>query len=155
MSRMEQEQKKNEAEMIPKKQGAQPGNNNALKHGLYIHRARVRNTNPIEKAALYDLSDHIRYLKDYLRHLYEAGIKTNDLHEINETMRSMALGALGLGRLVHVHEQNSAIPIPDDMWGKKIPGSGDENSRALDLTFKELEAKLDRLDRIFGPEKLD
>ena len=150
---MEQEQDKNE--VIQKKQGAQPGNTNALKHGLYIQHARVKNTTPIEKASLYDLSAHIGYLKDYMRHLYEVGITSKDLHEINETMRSLALAALGLGRLVHVHEQNSAIPIPDDMWGKKIPGSGDENSKALDLTFKELEAKLDRLDRIFGPEKLD
>jgi hypothetical protein len=30
--------------------GNSPGNSNALKHGLYIHHKRIRNTNPIEKA---------------------------------------------------------------------------------------------------------
>jgi hypothetical protein len=42
-----------------RKPGAPKGNTNALKHGLYVHHKRIRNTNPIEKAALYDLTEHI------------------------------------------------------------------------------------------------
>jgi hypothetical protein len=66
-------------ELKKEKKGGQPGNSNALKHGLYVHHKRIRNINPIEKAALYDLTEHIRYMKDYLKHLYELGSKSTNL----------------------------------------------------------------------------
>jgi hypothetical protein len=40
-----------------KKVGAPLGNTNAAKHGLYVHHKHIRNTSPIEKATLYDLTD--------------------------------------------------------------------------------------------------
>jgi hypothetical protein len=102
---------------VKRKKGGQPGNSNAVKHGLYVHHKTVRNTNPIEKAALYDLTDHIQALKTYLKLLYDLGLKSTDLHEVNDTVRSLSIGSIALNRLINTHEAYSAVPLPDDLLG--------------------------------------
>jgi len=98
---------KPEPEEQPKKKAGAPlGNTNALKQGLYVHHKHIHNTSPIEKATLYDLTDHIKSLKTYLLHLYDLAVKSTDLEEVNETLRSLSVGCIALTRLIAVHETN-------------------------------------------------
>jgi hypothetical protein len=101
-------------ELLPakRKRGAQPGNHNGLKHGLYIEGHSVRNTTPIERAQLNDLGGIIDHFKDYMDTLYEEGQKSKTLAEFNETMHNMSLAAMALTRLLYVHNQfqNSSLP---------------------------------------------
>ena len=128
-----------------RKKGAQPGNTNALKNGLYIHHKHVHNINPIEKAALYNLTDHIKYLKDYLAYLYEVGKKQNDIYLINDTARSLAVISIALGRLIHVHELHSAEPLPPDLLGIDYYDPDYQPDQYKDPTLDEIEAKLKEL----------
>ena len=101
-----------ERPLAQKRRGGQPGNLNALKHGLYLEGHRIRNTNPIERASLFDISNLINYIKDYMNHTYEAGLNTKDLAEINETMRSLSLAGMSLTRLIAMHDQHISSPLP-------------------------------------------
>jgi hypothetical protein len=148
MEQKEQNLPVNQQEQIEetkKKRGAPLGNTNALKHGLYVHHKRIRNTNPIEKAALYDLTDHIRSLKAYLLHLYELAAKSPDLEVVNGTLRSLSLGCIALTRLIAVHEANSTLPLPDDLLGINYYDEKYRSDEYKDPTFAEIEAKLKEL----------
>ena len=90
-----------------RKRGAQPGNLNALKHGLYLEGNRIRNTTPIERAQLFDICDIINYIKAYIEHTYHTGLATRDLAEINETMRSLSLAGMALTRLIAIHDEKA------------------------------------------------
>jgi YD repeat-containing protein len=132
-------------ESFKKKRGAQPGNTNALKHGLYVHHRAIRNTNPVEKAALYDLTDHIQHMKDYLVHLYEIGMKSTKLEEINNTARSLAVGYIALGRLIHIHDANSSISLPDDLLGVDLDDEDYRPGPYQDPSLAEIVSKLKKL----------
>ena len=99
-------------ELSKKKRGAQPGNLNALKHGLYIEGRSIRNTTPIERAQLFDLIDIITYTKKYILATYEEGMKSKTLDDFNVTLRSIAIASTGLSRLINLHNQfqNSSLP---------------------------------------------
>jgi hypothetical protein len=125
-----------------RKRGAPLGNTNALKHGLYVHHKHIRNTNPHEKAALYDLTDHIRSLKAYLLHLYELAARSTDLEAVKGTLRSLSLGCIALTRLIAVHETNSSLPLPDDLLDINYYDEDYHPDEYKDPTFAEIEAKL-------------
>lgn len=108
-----------EADQGRRRRGGQPGNLNALKHGLYIDGRSVRNTTPIERAQLFDINDIIENCKDYMRYTYEHGIRLNDMLEINETMRSLSLAAIGLTRLINTHAEYISTPYSSDFQVKK------------------------------------
>ena len=128
-----------------KKRGAPFGNTNALKHGLYVHHRQIRNTSPIEKAALYDLTDHINSLKVYLQHLFELGSKATELEVANDTLRALAVGCNALTRLISLHEINSGIPLSDDLIGVNYYDPNYRSEDYVDPSFAEIEAKLKAL----------
>jgi hypothetical protein len=76
---------------LKRRRGGQPGNLNALKHGLYIEGRSVRNTTPVERAQLFDLNDIIKHLKDYINATYEKGLQNRTIAEYNETLRTLAM----------------------------------------------------------------
>ena len=96
-----------------RKRGAQPGNLNALKHGLYVNHGNVINLTPVERAQLCDLKDLITHFKQYMEHLYTVGMQSKDLAEINETLRSMSIASMALTRLINVQEDNYSFAVPD------------------------------------------
>lgn len=102
-------------EPVQRKRGAQPGNLNALKHGLYLEGARIRNTTPLERAELFDIYNIINYIKDFMEHTYQSGLLTKDLNEINETMRSLSLAGMSLTRLIAMHDQHISSPLPGNI----------------------------------------
>jgi hypothetical protein len=99
----------------PRRRGGQPGNCNAVKHGLYIDGSRLRNTTPVEQAVLFDVNDIITAIKDYMRYTYETGLNTKNLTEINETMRSLSLAAMGLTRLINAHSLHINTYLPENL----------------------------------------
>ena len=100
--------------------GGQPGNLNALKHGLYIQKGTVYNLTPVERASLCDFNDLIIHYKKYMEHLFELGIKSKDLAEVNVTLRSLALAGMALTRLVHTQVNNSYANVSEEWGGGKL-----------------------------------
>ncbi len=101
---------------VPKRnRGAQPGNLNALRHGLYLEGNRIRNTTPLERAELFDIANVINYIKDYIQFTWQAGRSAKELADINETMRSLSLAGLSLARLIAIHDQHISSPLPGNL----------------------------------------
>jgi hypothetical protein len=94
--------------------GGQPGNLNALKHGLYVRHASIYNNTPIERSQLNDLNEVITHFKQFIEHLFQLGIASKDLQESNITLRSLALASMALTRLVHTQEKHFYISLDDD-----------------------------------------
>jgi hypothetical protein len=128
------------------KRGGQPGNHNQLVHGLYIQNSHVRNTNPIEKSALYDLSDHIKYIKDYMRFLYEKGLKAASIYETIDTMRSLSMASLGVCRLITTHNIYSSIPLPAEMM------HFDDTESTFDELIEKIKAQDPRMFKLITEE---
>jgi hypothetical protein len=97
-----------------RRKGGQPGNLNAFKHGLYLEGSRVRNTTPLERAVLFDINHIITSIKSFIDFTYQNGLKSKDLAEINETMRSLSLAGMSLTRLISIHDQYISSPLPRD-----------------------------------------
>jgi hypothetical protein len=96
-----------------RKRGGQPGNLNNLKHGLYLEGRSVRNTTPIECAALFDLNQIIIQTKEYISTLWFEGQKCKNIAEYNLTMHNISAAGATLTRLICVHNQfqKSGLPI--------------------------------------------
>lgn len=99
---------------VPRRRGAQPGNLNHLKHGLYIEGRSIRNTTPIERAQLTDLIQIITCTKDYINRLYEEGLKCKTIGEFNLTMHNISSAAMALTRLISIHSQFQNTALPSD-----------------------------------------
>jgi hypothetical protein len=95
-----------------RKRGGQPGNLNALRHGIYLEGKSIRNTTPLERAELFDIADLINYVKDYMRQTYEFGLTTKNLVDVTETMRSLSLAGVALTRMISIHNQFISSPLP-------------------------------------------
>lgn len=97
------------------KRGAQPGNLNAYKHGLYLEGKTIRNTTPFERAQLFDLNNIIIKYKEFMTITYEQGLKCRTVSEVNDTMRSLAIASMALVRLLNLHNQFQSTSLPGDM----------------------------------------
>ena len=97
-----------------KKKGGQPGNLNALKHGLYVQGNAIYNSSPIERAQLYDLNTAVIQYKDYINRTYQNGVKQTDIDKINETMRNLSLAAIALTRLLNAYDHGRTSMLPFD-----------------------------------------
>jgi len=102
------------SEIVPRRRGAQPGNLNHLKHGLYIEGRSIRNTTSIERAQLFDLNLIITRTKDYINRLYEEGLKCKNIAEYNLTMHNISSAAMALTRLISIHNQFQNTSLPSD-----------------------------------------
>ena len=108
--------KKEKDPSIPKrKPGGQPGNLNAIRHGLYVEGNAIHNTNPIDRARLFDLNHAIQYLKDYIDTTYHNGKKLKNTIEINDTLRALSLASLAVTRLISSHQQMGVSFLPSDL----------------------------------------
>lgn len=116
-----------------RKRGGQPGNLNAIRHGLYVQGTHIRNTTPLERAELLDLRVEVQMVRNYMRHLYTLGLASKDLIEVNETSRSLSLAAIGLARLLKQH---------DDSICTSTPMKWDNEDSDRDLTLAEIAEKL-------------
>lgn len=101
---------------LPKrKPGGQPGNLNAIRHGLYVQGNAIYNTNPIDRARLFDLNHAIEYLKDYIDTTYHNGKKLKNTLEINDTLRALSLASMAVTRLISSHHQFDVSFLPSEL----------------------------------------
>ena len=95
-----------DAPTLVRKRGAQPGNLNALKHGLYVHRDTPLIPNAEQRAQLSDMREYIVQLKSFMRHLYATGMQSTDPAEITRILRSLSLASIAITRLIHTQGWN-------------------------------------------------
>jgi hypothetical protein len=82
-----------------RKRGAQPGNNNALTHGLY---ANPTNTSLNANSRVHiDLNDEIALLRTYIRRIAEMTAPPEDLDHAIQTLRVLSFATHTLTRMVH------------------------------------------------------
>ena len=106
-----------------RKPGAQPGNLNALRHGLYVQGNAIFNTTPMERAKLYDFTGMITHLKNYFDTTYQNGQKLKKTFEINDTMRVLSSATIALSRAINTQQLTTVSWLPDALRekGKNTP----------------------------------
>ena len=127
------------AVVIPRHPGGQPGNLNAVKHGLYVQGSAIYNTNPLERAALFDLNYAIDHLKAYFDHTFEEGMKLKSMAEINETLHNLSLASIALTRLIICHDRTRFFNLPADRKMRKNP----TQSQVLDYYRRKVDSFMD------------
>lgn len=102
---MEKEQP--ETKSTPFKRGAQRGNQNALKHGLYARRKSVpppeappESSGDAPTRQRLSLASEIDFLRVQFRRLYVAGACCTKPDEVASVVRSMSMGAVAITRLI-------------------------------------------------------
>ncbi len=84
-----------------RKRGGQPGNTNALKHGLYLAGCRLRKSALVE-AHIPDVNELIDKLKRSIQMTYEVSLHAGNLAESTEALRSLSMAVNGLIRLINL-----------------------------------------------------
>ena len=95
--------------------GGQPGNLNALKHGLYVQGSGIYNTNPVERAMLFDFNTALIHLKDFFDYTFENGLKKTSMSEINETLRTLSIASLAMVRIADFHDHHIYSGLPNNL----------------------------------------
>lgn len=114
-----------------RRRGAQPGNQNAFKHGFYSRRFSSQDLNDLQENAGPGLDGEIAMLRVIMRRLFEvAQTEAADLDSWAESLRTLSLAASRLAGLLRTE--------------KMLVGSADEVAAALSEAMaqvvKELEA---------------
>jgi hypothetical protein len=108
--------KKDPSQIQKRSRGAQPGNLNALRHGLYVQGNAIFNTTPMERARMVDLAGAIDQLRNYLDNLYQNGMKLKNISEINATTHALSAGYFTLTRLITLHDLSRATMLPSALY---------------------------------------
>ncbi len=107
-----------------RKRGGQPGNTNALKHGLYLAGCRLRNSTRVE-AHIPDINDLIDKLKRSIQITYEVSQHAGNLAESTEALRSLSMAVTGLIRLINLTSRSgisTSTPGLDEFHPRNLPG---------------------------------
>ncbi|HCS39050.1 MAG TPA: hypothetical protein DIW44_05625 [Anaerolineaceae bacterium] len=115
-------------EETKKRKGGQPGNHNALRHGRYIAKENIHFVHATEEDQLDTLDQLIIAVKKTMAHTYRVSLKAETTQEINQTMNSLSMAAIGLCRMLHMRDRITSPP--------QFPDLGDEYHELLEL-FKE------------------
>ena len=92
--------------------GGQPGNLNALKHGLYVQDSGIYNTNPVERAMLFDFNTALIHLKDFFDYTFENGLKKTSMTEINDTLRTLSIASMAMVRIADFQDHHIYTGLP-------------------------------------------
>ena len=100
-----------------RRRGGQPGNTNALKHGLFLAGYRMRNSSEFE-AHIPDIYDLIDKLKRTIQVTFEASMDSGNLAESTEALRSLSMAVNGLIRLINLSNKSGKstfTPVLDEL----------------------------------------
>lgn len=116
-----------------RKRGAQPGNQNALKHGLYSRNPALSQTQVLESSLAEGLESEIIMLRLLMRALYEQA-SSSDEEELDLQQMIKILGALGTGtvRLSKLLRTQQALGV----------GEGSKLVQNLSQTLREVAKEL-------------
>jgi hypothetical protein len=85
-----------------RKPGAQPGNTNALKHGLHANQPLPSKIVPAEVDPASGLHEEIAMLRVFMRRVMLESDRPMDHRELLDTMRALSLASLSIARLLKV-----------------------------------------------------
>ena len=88
-----------------RRRGGQPGNTNALKHGLYLAGDRLRNSARVAHH-IPEINDLIDKLNRSIQVTYEVSLNTDNLVESTEALRSLSMAVNGLIRLINLSNKS-------------------------------------------------
>lgn len=80
--------------------GAQPGNNNALKHGFYTRRFRPRDLTGVESANIKNLAEEIALIRIFTRRVVEESVKDPDFYDVVSVLRAICLASGTVTRII-------------------------------------------------------
>ena len=123
-----------EIHLSKRKRGGQPGNTNALKHGLYLAGNRLRNSARVE-AHIPDIYDLIAKLKRSIQVTYEVNLGADNLAESTEALRSLSLAVNGLIRLINLSNKSGK-----STFSPGLDEFSTETYQALLAKYKQLHA---------------
>ncbi len=87
-----------------RKEGGQPGNLNALRHGFYAQDLGKRTPQTYDQYELRNMMGEIAMLKDYMYNLYALNIDSTDSTTLSETLRGLSLAGMAISRIMIVHD---------------------------------------------------
>jgi uncharacterized protein YjcR len=120
-----------------RKRGAQPGNDNALKHGFYSRTWKQRDRKGFEEMKTISLVDEINLLRVSICRLVESSHENDTPTASVQFVRTLSLALIALNRLIRT--QND-IHSPDDEFQESFMQALRESNRemGIDERFKDL-----------------
>jgi hypothetical protein len=83
-----------------RRQGGQPGNLNALKHGFYTRRLKKRDLSGIEATNLKNLTEEIALIRIFTRRMVEDSFKDPDYYDLLAVLRALCLASSTITRII-------------------------------------------------------
>jgi hypothetical protein len=93
----------------PRRRGAPPGNQNALKHGFYSARFNKSELKDYNSADFTGLAQEIALLRLYIRRVVDLGVTSNGLSLSIDLLRALSLAVTSLTRLLKAQSLLSNI----------------------------------------------
>ena len=117
---------------MSRKRGAQPGNQNALRHGFYSHFLRQQEIDDLDAYDISDFASEIAMLRAHIRRVVELGDGVADLDAAIRQLDSLGTAAHHVASMIYKHQI---------MTGDKDGSIGQALSEALAEVAKELNLK--------------
>ncbi len=111
-----------------KKKGAQPGNQEAIQHGLYSNKFHPSEIQLLESALADNLTDEIAMLRVVLRRLFELSAEEQDVGKLIKSVSTLGAAATRLAGLMRTQSL--------------IQGSGASSMDVLSEALKEVSDEL-------------
>ncbi len=83
-----------------RRQGGQPGNTNALKHGFYTRRFRKRDLSGVESINLKNLAEEVALIRIFTRRMVEDSVKDPDYYDNISVLRAICLASGTISRII-------------------------------------------------------
>ncbi len=109
-----------------RRRGAQPGNQNAFRHGFYAANLGQRPVEELDERVLHNLNGEIAMIKDFMFWVYENNKDSDDPKVLAASLRALSLAGFSLTRLM----LNS--------WRVKFPASSNVNMDTLLTTLNSI-----------------
>ena len=96
-----------------RRRGAQPGNQNAFRHGFYALNLNDHPAADFTETEMRNLLGEVAMLKDYMYKLYQQNFDSTDSLEILETLRALTLAGISMARMLQIysHIRISSSPL--------------------------------------------
>jgi hypothetical protein len=85
--------------------GGQPGNQNALRHGLYAKNLGQVSPSEYDEAEMRNLLGEVAMLKDIMYQLYTKADRCEDTDQLNDILRGLSIAGLSISRLLQTHSR--------------------------------------------------
>jgi|GEM_PF-1354444 len=88
-----------------RRRGGQPGNQNALRHGLYAKNLGQISPFEYDEADMRNLLGEVAMLKDIMYQLYTRAEGCEDTDQLNNLLRGLSIAGISISRLLQIHSR--------------------------------------------------